>query len=166
LSLFPNRPVAFVESEKSAVLGSICKGLFPEIVWLAGGGKSNLTVERLEMFGRIRIIILYPDADGFERWQSIAVEARRRGLKVVVSDLIEKNATEAEKAEGYDLADYLIRLQRQRIDPAIQEAFRDLIEERLSIMTFDGRLELDQAEAEITANGFYHGSIRTVLEFS
>jgi Domain of unknown function (DUF6371) len=164
LRTYPGLPIAIVEAEKSAVIGSICKGVFPDLVWLACGGKSNLNAERLSRLGRDRKIILYPDADGFDKWQGIASGARSQGLTVKVSDLIEKQATDAEKADGADLADYLIRLQRQRNDRATREPFRDLIEERLAIMTIDGGLTEEQAEADIIASGFYQDAIRSVLE--
>jgi hypothetical protein len=163
LAKFPNLPIAIVESEKSAVIGSICKGAFPDRVWLACGGKSNLNSERLARLGKNRKIILYPDADGFEKWQRIAADARRRGQAVVVSDLIEKRATAQEKAAGYDLADYLIREQKPRNDPTTREVFRDLIEERRAIMTFDGGLSDEQADEAILYSGFYRQSIREAL---
>ena len=38
LPLFPEKPVALVESEKTAI---ICAGLIPKFIWLATGGKSQ-----------------------------------------------------------------------------------------------------------------------------
>ncbi len=163
LTRYPNLPIAIVEAEKTTVIACICKGVFPDMVWLAAGSKQWLKVERLKKLGRERTIILYPDADGFELWQSIASDARKSGFAVNVSNLIEKRATDAAKREQVDLADYLIELQRQRNDPANREAFRDLIEERLAIMTIDGDLTLEQAEAEIESSGFYPNAIRSCL---
>ncbi len=104
---YPNKPVAIVEAEKTAVIASIC---FPEFVWLACNSKTWLKAERLQRFGQ-RQIILYPDADGFELWTGIATDARRLGSTVKVSSLIENHATDEQKANGYDLADYLINQQ-------------------------------------------------------
>lgn len=156
----PGLPIGIVEAEKSAVIASICKGLFPNLVWLACGGKSNLNAERLVCLGLDREIILFPDADAFEKWQEIALDASKHGLKAVVSDLIEKRATEAEKATGCDLADYLIGEQRKRNDPARREAFKDLIEERFAILTIDGGLSEAEAEATIINSGFYADAVR------
>lgn len=160
LPKFPGLPVAIVESEKSAVVASIWKA---DMVWLACGGKSHLNAERMAKLGRERKIILYPDADSYEKWHQIALDARRLGLKVRVSDLIEKRATEAEKATGADLADYLIRDQQKRCDLLIQQAFWDLIEERLAIMTIDGGLTEERAEAEINASEYYAEATRGAL---
>ncbi len=152
LAKYPALPVAIVEAEKSAFIASICKGVFPDMVWLASGGKSNLNADRLAHLGRNRKIILYPDADGFDKWQSIASEARSKGLTVKVSDLIEKQATDAERANGADLADYLIREQT-----AINEhngqtpgELETILQERIAIMIFDGGLS--EAEAVQIAN--------------
>ena len=163
LKKYPTLPIAIAEAEKTAVIASICKDVFPDMVWLAAGSKQWIKADRLKRLGRDRTIILYPDADGFEKWQIIASEARKGGSTVNVSDLIEKRATDAEKGEQVDLADYLIGLQRQRNDPANREAFRDLIEERIAIMTIDGGLTLEQAEAEIENSGFYQNAIRSVF---
>lgn len=157
-------PIAIVESEKSAVIGSICQGVFPDMVWLAAGSKQWLKANRLERLGRDRKIFLYPDADGFDKWQGIASDASKVGLTVKVSNLIEKRATSEAKAKQVDLADYLINEQQKRNDAANREAFRDLIEERLAIMTIDGGMSDEQAEAEIIASGFYAEAIRAVLE--
>jgi hypothetical protein len=104
LPKYPDKPIAIVESEKSAIIGSLC---FPEFAWLGCNSKTWLKAERLQKLGT-RKILLYPDADGFETWRKVAADARAKGLNVVVSDLIETHATDEQKATGYDLADYLI----------------------------------------------------------
>ena len=106
---FPNMPVAVVEAEKTAIIANLC---FPEFVWLGCNSKTWLKAERLQRLGK-RQVILYPDADGFGLWQSVAQKAALRGLTVKVSRLIETNATEQQKADGYDLADYLISQQTE-----------------------------------------------------
>lgn len=145
LSKFPSWPIAIVESEKTAVIASICKGAFPDLIWLASGGKSNLNADKLTRLGTDRRVILFPDADGFEQWQITASEARRRGVNVVVSDLIEKHATREERASGADLADYLIRTQRVKNDLA--HDLEEKREERIAIMVYDGELTEEEAEA-------------------
>lgn len=109
LSKFPDKPAAIVEAEKTTIIASLC---FPEFVWLACNSKAWLNAGRLSRIGN-RKIILYPDADGFELWQKVALEARNLGATVNVSSLIENHATDAQKAGGYDLADYLINQQSE-----------------------------------------------------
>lgn len=126
LEKYPKWPLAIVEAEKTAFLASICKGVFPDLVWLGCGGVTYLNVDALERVGRGRKIVLYPDAGAFEQWEVIAEQARRqRGLNIKVSDLIETGATDAERAAGFDLADYLIREQQ-----AINEWNGDTLEDR------------------------------------
>lgn len=58
-------------------------------------------------------MILSPDADGFNLRQGIWLEAGRQDLTVKVSNLIENHATIEQKADGYDLTDYLINQQKE-----------------------------------------------------
>jgi hypothetical protein len=109
LPKYPDKPVAVVEAEKTAIIASLC---FPEFVWLGSNSKTWLKTERLKRLGQ-RQIVLYPDADGFELWQSIAADAQRQGSTIKVSNLIESHATIEQKANGYDLADYLINQQAE-----------------------------------------------------
>lgn len=52
LSLYPDKVVVLVESEKSAIIGS---AIFPNYVWLATGGKSQMKEDKLRVLsGRNR----------------------------------------------------------------------------------------------------------------
>lgn len=104
LRIYPDRVVALVESEKSALIGT---GVFPEYVWLATGGKSQLSTDKLKIL-KGRTVIMFPDVDGFEYWTSKAKEVEGIGCKVIVSDLLEKNATEEDRENKIDIADWLI----------------------------------------------------------
>ena len=44
----PDKPIALVESEKTAIIYS---GLMPQYLWLATGGKSQLSQEKLSAAG-------------------------------------------------------------------------------------------------------------------
>jgi len=105
LRMYPTKVVALVESEKSALIAS---GVYPECIWLATGGKSQLSIDKLKVL-RGRTVIMFPDVDGFEYWSKKAKEVEAIGCKVVVSDLLEKNATDEDRANKIDLADWLIR---------------------------------------------------------
>ena len=102
LNVYPDKVAVLVESEKSAVIGS---ALFPDYVWLAAGGKSQLREEKLRVLSG-RTLLLFPDADAYAEWKE-----RADGMtfcKVMVSDLIEKNATPEQKAAHIDIADWII----------------------------------------------------------
>jgi hypothetical protein len=136
LSKFPNKTIAIVESEKSAIIASLC---LPEFVWLATGSKQWLKTERLERLGQ-RQIILYPDGDAFDLWQGIAVEAAKEGLLVKLSALIDTKATQEQKANGDDVADNLITEQK---DINAQNKFVDFYNSKLEAVINDESLLSD-----------------------
>lgn len=105
LRMYPDKVVALVESEKSALIAS---GVYPEYIWLATGGKSQLSIDKLRVL-QGRTVIMFPDVDGFEYWNDKAGEIEAIGCKVVVSDLLEKNASDVDRTNKIDLADWLIR---------------------------------------------------------
>lgn len=51
--------------------------------------------------------IVYPDADGYDKWLEAAKNLKF--FKCVVSDIIEKNATPEDRKNKIDIADWLIR---------------------------------------------------------
>ena len=100
--------VAVVEAEKTAV---ILSEVYPDCLWMAAGGLSMLTAEKLRPLGD-RHVILFPDTDpdgkAFSRWQKVANEASRHSLfPVYVSPLLERHATLEQKAAKIDIVDYL-----------------------------------------------------------
>lgn len=98
------RVIALVEAEKTAVIASL---ELPDYTWLACGGKSHLSVAKLARYARQRIV-LFPDGDGFAQWDKMARAARAQGLDVIVSELLEAELSAVQKAQGWDLADYLL----------------------------------------------------------
>ena len=98
------KPVAIVESEKTAVIASV---YLPQFIWVAVGSLTNLNAEKCSIL-RGRTVILFPDLNGFEKWSSKAKELSHLA-NFTVSDLLERKATETEKEQGFDLADYLIK---------------------------------------------------------
>lgn len=114
---YPDKPVALVESEKTAI---ICSIINPECIWLATGGKGQLN-DRVEALAG-RKIIAFPDVDGYEVWKTKAEE--RPHLGIYVSDLLERDASPADRAAQIDIADLLIRwkqTQRSPVTPAATE---------------------------------------------
>lgn len=98
------KPVAIVESEKTAVIAS---GYLPQFIWLAVGSLTNLNAEKCSVL-KGRTVVLFPDLNGFEKWSSKAKELSHLAI-FTVSDLLERKATETERQKGFDLADYLTR---------------------------------------------------------
>lgn len=129
LRMYPDKVVALVESEKSALIAS---GVYPDYIWLATGGKSQLSIDKLKVL-KGRTVIMFPDVDGFEYWSNKAKEVETIGCKVVVSDLLEKNATDEDRENKIDLADWLIRT----LSTDVKEVRKELseAEKTLQIMT-------------------------------
>ncbi len=98
------KPVAIVESEKTAVIASV---YLPQFIWVAVGSLTNLNAEKCSIL-KGRTVTLFPDLNGFEKWSSKVKELSHLAT-FTVSDLLERKATEAEKKQGFDLADYLIK---------------------------------------------------------
>jgi rubredoxin len=102
------KPVAIVESEKTAVIASV---YLPQFIWLAAGSKDGLNAEKCSIL-KGRTVILFPDLNGFEKWSNKAKELSPLAI-FTVSDLLERKATEAEREQGLDLADYLIKYEHK-----------------------------------------------------
>lgn len=97
------KPVAIVESEKTAIIASI---YLPQFVWVAFGG-IGFNIEKFSIL-KGRKITLFPDLNAFEKWNTKAKELSTLA-EITVSDLLERKASEVERKQGLDLADYLIR---------------------------------------------------------
>jgi hypothetical protein len=98
------KPVAIVESEKTAIIASV---YLPQFIWVAVGSLQNLNAEKCSIL-KGRTVFLFPDLNGFEKW-SIKAKELSHLANFIVSDLLERKATKAEKEQGLDLADYLIK---------------------------------------------------------
>lgn len=68
LNKYPQKPVAVVESEKTALLGA---AYFDGYVWVATGGKSSGLMDKFKVL-KSRDVVLFPDVDGFAGWQDVA----------------------------------------------------------------------------------------------
>ena len=126
------KPVAIVESEKTAIIASV---YFPQFIWIAAGNLHGLNAEKCEVL-RGRQVVLYPDlskpqagrSTAFEVWSTKAKEYSTIA-HFFVNDLLEKKAGEAQRIAGCDLADYLIKFDykkfiEQEPDPIQREKIK------------------------------------------
>ena len=100
--------VCVVEAEKTAVIMS---EVYPQYVWMAAGGLSALSAEKLRPL-RDHKVVLFPDTDPdgttYACWKAIAEEASRSFLSpIYVSPLLERQATPEQKAAKIDIVDLL-----------------------------------------------------------
>jgi hypothetical protein len=117
LSKYQQNPVALVEAPKTAIYGTLYFGL-PEdpenLLWLAVYNLSSLNLKRCKSL-QGRNILLFPDLSktgkAFSDWSRKAKELQKlvTNSKFTVSDLLERNATDEQRLNGYDLADFLIQ---------------------------------------------------------
>lgn len=99
------KPVAIVESEKTAVIASI---MMPDYTWLACGGMGNLNKEKTQVL-KNRDVILFPDlGNGYMKWKSSMNELEHLA-SCQISTLLEEKATPNERENGLDIADYLVK---------------------------------------------------------
>jgi len=111
LKAHPNKIVAIAESEKTAV---ICSFFQPDHIWLAAGSLEGLSLEKCKVL-KGRRVILFPDTNGYEKWIQ---KARELNLRIptatfAVDQILQRNATPEEHAQGIDLADLWIEQIKQ-----------------------------------------------------
>ena len=103
----------------------------PQFIWLAVGSLTNLNADKCSIL-KERNVILFPDLNGFDKWSNKAKELSPLAT-FTVSDLLERKASETEKHQGYDLADYLIKFNYKEFIEPTQPVVQPLIE----VKTFD-----------------------------
>lgn len=112
----PKDPVCVVESEKSAM---ICSCFWPQYVWVATGGESNMTVERMmplvggsvHVFPDKGVYSDYTDKQGNIRagWRTKTYDVEVMCERLVIYDLLEHME---EVPKGADIADLLLPVNR------------------------------------------------------
>lgn len=100
LTKYPNKKVAIVESEKTAILASIC---FPNLVWLASGSLSYLTYKRCLVL-KGRNVLLYPDVGAEDKW----IEKANQLNELMTDTKFEVHVLQGDYEKGYDLCDYIL----------------------------------------------------------
>lgn len=101
----PGKPVAIVESEKTAIIASAHNQSF---VWLASGSISNLNAGICKPL-KGRRVTLYPDLGAYDKWQAKALQLQQqiKGTQFTVSNLLERAATDDDRKNGMDICDFL-----------------------------------------------------------
>lgn len=100
-----DKPVAIVESEKTAV---ICSVFLPEFIWLACGSVNNINIKKAKALNG-RDVVLFPDLGCFDLWND-KIPTLTEFSTCRTSTLLEQKSTELEKQQGLDIADYLVGL--------------------------------------------------------
>jgi hypothetical protein len=112
-ALSPDRTVAVVEAEKSAV---ILSELYPHCIWLATGGMEEVQTEKFMPLCDYKVI-LFPDTDtegrAFTRWYDAAQKVMKsffwpKDNPIRVSPILERHATPDQKRRKIDLVDFIV----------------------------------------------------------
>jgi hypothetical protein len=105
LKFYPNKPIAIVEAEKTAVIASM---IYTNYIWLAAGNLNGLNIEKSRVFQN-KNVVLYPDAGCFDKWEKKSIQIKSQIFcNIKTSSLTEKHATKDQTKAGYDIADYII----------------------------------------------------------
>ena len=154
LKIYPEKSVAIVESEKSTIIASI---IFPDLIWLATGSINGLSFEKSQVL-KGRDVTLYPDLGVYEKWSLKATEIQKQcNCNIILSNLLEIEATDTDRANGLDIADYiiaeLISLSSRRgaggeVIPEIQKTFSSnlqaMIEKNKTLLVLINGLQLEE----------------------
>ncbi len=101
----PTKPIAIVESEKSALIAS---HYMPEFIWLATGGMHGCFKSDVVSVLKGRSVMLCPDLGAPKAWQAKTFMLASVCSKVVLSDCLEQCATDEQRKSGLDIADFLL----------------------------------------------------------
>jgi hypothetical protein len=106
------KPVAIVESEKSALIASF---YLPQYLWIASGRKNGCFRE--ENLGALkgRDVVLFPDLGATDDWATRISTMERMGITVKIFDYLEKNATPEQRKNGFDIADFLLEMKQPQV---------------------------------------------------
>lgn len=151
LTLYPDKTVAIVESEKSALIAS---AVFSNLVWLAAGNLNGLSIDKCQVLQN-RTIILFSDLNAFDKWNEKAIQIEKEcNCTITVSRLLEDIATPGAKANGLDIADFMIEQLRQKVNEkpsltlSIQSIYTPeleaMIEQNSAIKTLILKLQLEE----------------------
>ena len=111
LPIYSDRTVFIVESEKTAVIAS---HYMPDVLWLATGGKNScFHVQTVEVL-RERDVILLPDLGATDTWMNKLPILQPVCRSVAVSTILEDMATDEQRGQGLDIADFLLATPTRR----------------------------------------------------
>ena len=134
LSVYPDKPVGIVESEKTVVIASYYVQKF---VWLATGGSGGMFGKANLEILKGRKVVLFPDLGQMANWQKKACQMRLQGIDASVHDYLEKHVTKEEKEKGLDIADYLLN------EPSQVITLRLMVDRKPCLQVLIDKLDLE-----------------------
>lgn len=111
-STISSKPVAIVESEKTALVAA---HFIPDFIWLATGGIHGcFNSEAIQVLSG-REVILFPDLKATEEWRQRLPMLESVCRRATCSDLLEKIATDGQRSQGLDIVDFLLMEDTQQM---------------------------------------------------
>ena len=99
------KTIAIVESEKTAIIAT---HFISDFVWLATGGMNGcFNKDAVEVLSG-REVVLVPDLGATDKWKSKLPLLQSVCKQVLVSNILEDNATDVQRQKGLDIADFLL----------------------------------------------------------
>ncbi len=108
------KPIALVESEKTALIASY---YLPQFLWIASGGKNGCFNAKSLSVLRDRDVVLFPDLGATNAWKDKLSVMKVLGIRALLFDFLEQQATEEDKSKGLDIADYLLKIKPSEARP-------------------------------------------------
>ena len=146
LKIYRDKPVAIVESEKSAIIASV---VIPDSIWIAAGQLNGLSIEKAKVL-KGRKVTLFPDLGGYKKW-SIKANEIKQSLKceIKVSTILEDIASETQRSEGLDIADYIIdelkaKTKIDEIQSRFSQKLQSMIQENPALLLLIDILKLEE----------------------
>ena len=137
-STISSKPVAIVESEKTALVAA---HFIPDFIWLATGGMHGcFNSEAMQVLGG-REVILFPDLKATEEWRQRLPMLGSVCRRATCSDLLEKIATDGQRSQGLDIADFLL------MEDTPQMILARMIERNPVLQTFIDTFGLELVDA-------------------
>lgn len=102
---YPDKTVFIVESEKTALIAA---HFMPDGLWLATGGKNGCFNEKAVRVLAHRDVVLMPDLGATEQWKLKTSMLANICRFVSVSTVLEDMATDEQRSQGLDIADFLL----------------------------------------------------------
>ena len=113
LDRYPKATINIVESEKTALICAIAYGSPEMNLWMACGGKTWLSNERMDvLFRQKRRIVLYPDTDGMDEWADW-IKLMNQPSMTVEREFFTRYYRPELDGKKADIADILIRWMKE-----------------------------------------------------
>ncbi len=100
-----SKTIAIVESEKTSIIAT---HFISDFVWLATGGMNGCFNKEAVNVLKGREVILVPDLGATDKWKAKMPLLQSVCKRVVISNILDENSTEEQKAKGLDIADFLL----------------------------------------------------------